>query len=285
MLWKNVKGKWVKIKLEVCINCLGERHFAKDCSKESHKSCNMCQNGKYKDTPSLNVQAFFQAVECHGHKETDRTKHYLKVLDEMAVSRGKKAATKAAEGAPTEENNPAYPGMSGHLSTEEMEAAWKAGKAAPNKSLHTPDLERMQVKCTVGPPTEYTGVQADSEAPIKATRTVNFSFPSALLEIMHDPAASGLDRAEMMRTTRGMKRKRCALVQLFRIRKVSQPSTFQALKNNSVYFLSNHTELSTKFGHLNHIDLVTSFLKQAHSGHSDMAARNQPSNLYWIKDS
>ena len=158
---------------------------------------------------------------------------------------------------PAEETNSAYPGMSGHMSAEEKEAAWKAGKAAPNKALHNPDLEQMQVKCTVGPLTTYTDAQADSEAPIKATRTVNFSFPSALLEIMHEPAASGLDRGEMMRTTRGMENKRCALVQLFSIRKVSQASTFQALKNNSMYFLSNHTDLSVNFGHLNHIELVT----------------------------
>ena len=285
MLWKNEKGKWVKIKLKICFNCLGEGHFTKDCTKKSHKSCNKCMNGKYKGTPSLNVMAFFQAVEEHGHKEADRTKHYLKRLDEIAKLHRERDAAEAAEGAPAEEANPAYPDMSGHLSTEEKEAAWKAGKAAPNKSLHNPDLEQMQVKCTVGPLTKYTDVQADSEAPIKATRAVNFSFPSALLEIMHDPAASGLDRGEMMRTTRGMESKRCALVQLFSIRKVSQASTFQALKNNSVYFLSNHTELSVNFGHLNHIDLVTSFLKQAHRAHSDIAARNQPSNLYWMKDS
>ena len=56
------------------------------------------------------------------------------------------------------------------------------------------------------------------------------------------------------------------------------------MKNNSVYFLTNHTELTAKFGHLNHVELVESFLKEAHRAHSDIAARNQPSNLYWLKD-
>ena len=78
MMWKNTKGKRVKVKLEICFNCLGKGHFTKDCTKQSHKSCNKCMNGKYKGTPSLNVSAFCNAVEEHGHKETDRTKLYLK---------------------------------------------------------------------------------------------------------------------------------------------------------------------------------------------------------------
>ena len=120
---------------------------------------------------------------------------------------------------------------------------------------------------------DFKKVQPDSEAPVKATREVNFSFPSALLEVMHEPKAKGLDRGEMMRTVKGVENKRCALVQLFSIRQLDQAKTFQILKNNSVHFLTNHTELTAKFGHLNHVELVESFLKEAHRAHSDIAAR------------
>ena len=131
---------------------------------------------------------------------------------------------------------------------------------------------------------DFKKVQPDSEAPVKATREVNFSFPSALLEVMHEPKAKGLDRGEMMRTAKGVENKRCALVQLLSIRQLDQAKTFQILKNNSVHFLTNHTELTAKIGHLNHVELVESLLMETHRAHSDIAAINQPSNLYWLKD-
>ena len=55
----------------------------------------------------------------------------------------------------------------------------------------------------MGPLKDFKKVQPDSEAPVRATREVNFSFPSALLEVMHEPKAKGLDRGEMMRHSEG----------------------------------------------------------------------------------
>ena len=88
---------------------------------------------------------------------------------------------------------------------------------------------------------------------------------------MPEPKAKGLDRGETMRTVKRVANERCALVQMFSTSQLEQAKPFQTLKNNSVYFLTNHTELTTKFGHLNHAELVDSFAKEAHKAHLGIA--------------
>ena len=156
--------------------------------------------------------------------------------------------------------------------------------AVPDIELHNPALDRMRVQCKAGPLVKYLVVQPDSEAPVKATREVSFQFPSALLEHMHEPKAKGFDRGESMRTNRGLERKRCALVILFIARRLKQAPTFQILRDHGTHFIQHHQGLSTKFGHLNLVEQVGSYLKGAHKAHSDLVQRNQPSNLYWLKD-
>ena len=92
--------------------------------------------------------------------------------------------------------------------------------------MHNPALDQLKVTCRVGPLRDFKNVQPDSEAPVNSTREISFNFPSALLEVMHEPKAKGLDRGEMMRTMKGVENKRCALVQLFSIRQLEQAKTF-----------------------------------------------------------
>ena len=153
--WMTTEGKWVKTKLPICWKCLSKDHVTHRCTQQLHRAAALTQTGKYKDTSTIGLRAFNKAVELHGNKEADRTRHYLKVLEEQLKIRDVRAtaeaATEAAAGAPAEGNNSAYPPLQGHPSEEEKEAAWKSGKAAPNKSLHNPTLEQLQVRCTVGP--------------------------------------------------------------------------------------------------------------------------------------
>ena len=180
-------------------------------------------------------------------------------------------------------DQPHYKRFAG-LSKQVKQEVWSTGVPRPDTTLTNPALEEFRVKCYVGPLLNYKAIQPDTEAPIIGTREVSFSFPSALLKAAHEPKAIGLDRGEAMRTKRGVQYKRCALVVLFACRQLDQASTFAVLQSHSTYFLSNYTDLLANFGHLNQVDLVDSFFRQSHKARSDITTRNQPSNLYWLKD-
>ena len=99
----------MKTKLPICWKCLGKGHVTKGCTQQLHRATTLTQNGKYKDTPTIGLLAFNKAVELHDDKEADRTKHYLKILDEQLKIRDEREAAEAAEaaaGAPTEGSNP-----------------------------------------------------------------------------------------------------------------------------------------------------------------------------------